>query len=213
MLNNLSITLIITAVTAIASIAAWNNQSLMSKWIMNPKSVNRNGEYHRFITSGFIHADWVHLIFNMFTFYSFGGQLEGKFLEIFGSNGQIYFLLFYLAGIVVSDIPSYLKHKDDANYNSLGASGGVSAILFAVILFYPTSELLIYGIPMKNIVFAVLYTFYTVYQMNRGQDNINHSAHLWGAIFGVVFCLLTYPHVAETFMEDLRNWSVFNSNN
>ena len=205
----MSLTIILIAITVLTSWYAWNNPAIQSKWIMNPPKI-ANGEYLRFLTSGFIHANWQHLIFNMFTFYFAGTNLENIFTQIFGETGKIYFVLLYLAAIVASDLPSYFSHKNDSNYNTLGDSGGVSAVLFSLVLFAPTSTILIYFIPMPFIVFAVLYVFYSLYMVRAGTDNVNHSAHLWGAAFGIVCCIILYPAAIEIFTNDLRNWKIFN---
>ena len=133
----MSVTLIIIVVTVIVSVAAWNNYSLMDRWIMNPYQIAKRGQYYRLITSGFLHADWGHLFFNMLSLYFFGGFIEQVFGMLFGTSGPIYMIGFYLVAILVSDIPSFLKHRTDSGYNSLGASGCVSAIVFAGILFRP----------------------------------------------------------------------------
>lgn len=133
--------------------------------------------------------------------------MEAVFQQVGGMNGDIYFLLIYLGGIIVSDIPSYLKNKKDSRYNSLGASGGVSSIVFASILFAPTNKMLIYGIiPIPAIVFAVLYVWYSIYMSRRNMDNVNHSAHLYGGLWGVICCTIIYPQVWSIFLVQLINW-------
>ena len=120
----------------------------MSSWIMNPYQVANRGQYYRLITSGFLHADWGHLFFNMLSLYFFGGFIEQVFSMLFGGNGPVFLIGFYLVAILVSDIPSFLKHRNDPGYNSLGASGGVSAIIFAAILFRPLTPIYMYFIPI-----------------------------------------------------------------
>ena len=113
----------------------------MNRWIMNPYQVANRGQYYRLITSGFLHADWGHLIFNMISLYFFGGFIEQVFSLLFGANSPIYLIGFYLVAILVSDIPTFLKHRNNPGYNSLGASGGISAVIFAGILFRPFNRL------------------------------------------------------------------------
>lgn len=195
-------TLIIIAITTILSFIAFSNSAVMNRLIMWPPAMQR-GQYDRFITYGFIHADGTHLLFNMFTLFFFGRAIENFYRPYLGGLG---FVLFYLAALVVSMLPSYLKHKDDPNYLSLGASGAVSAVLFAYILFAPWNLIFVFFIPVPAIIYAVLYTAYSVYAAKRGQDNINHSAHLWGAAFGVIATIAIQPSLLQRFLEKLLNF-------
>lgn len=177
----------------------------MSKWMMNPYNVAKKKQYYRFVTSGFIHADYMHLLFNMFAFYSFGNAMEQTFQSIYGTLGSVLYVAMYLLAIVVSDIPTFLKYKNDYHYNSLGASGGVSAIVFAAILFYPQAPMGIMFLPIRipAFIFGALYMAYSIYMSRRGGDYINHDAHIWGAFFGIVFCVVVYPRVVEIFMSQI----------
>ena len=195
-------TLIIIAVTAVISFMAWQNRQLMNRLIFLPPAV-KQGQIERFITHGFIHADGMHLLFNMLTLYFFGGVMEHFYRNQLGGAG---YAIFYLGGIVVAMIPSYLKNKNNANYASLGASGAVSAVLFAFILIAPWELLLIFGIvPIPAILFAVLYVIYSVKAQSKGRDNINHSAHLVGGLYGVLFTILLEPRVIPFFLQQLLN--------
>jgi membrane associated rhomboid family serine protease len=189
----MSLTIIFIGITVAISLYAFNNQSIMGKWIMNPYSVQKYQEYHRFLTSGFLHADYGHLFFNMLSLYFFGPTVEEYFTAYFGEKGIIFYAILYLAGIVVANIPSYADHKNDSYYNALGASGGVSAVIFSAILFAPTNMMTINFIPMPAFVFAILYTAYSMYMSKRNLDNIGHSAHLYGAAFGVALTLILKP--------------------
>ena len=207
----MSITLLIIIVTVIVSVAAWNNASLMDRWIMNPYQVANRGQYYRLITSGFLHADWGHLIFNMFSLYFFGGFIEQIFGFIFDANASIFLVGFYLVAILVSDIPSFLKHRNNPGYNSLGASGGVSAIIFAAILFRPLIPISMYFIPIgiPGFIFGGLYLAYSYYESRRGADNVNHDAHFYGALFGILFMIVFYPPVLPSFFEQIAGWRLF----
>lgn len=198
------ITYIIIGITVLVSFAAWNNPDLMRKFIMNPYAVERRGEYQRFLTSGFIHQDHMHLLFNMITLYSFGSLLEQLFSIFFGSVGGVYYVILYLLAIVVSEIPTYFKNKSNARYNSLGASGGVSAIVFAVILFQPLVKIYL----MPGFILGALYIIYSYFQAKKAGDGINHDAHLFGAIFGIVFCIILYPPVLQLFFEQISSWKM-----
>ena len=207
----MSITLIIIVVTVGISLLAWNNPLLMSRWIMNPYQVAQRGQYYRLLTSGFLHADWGHLIFNMISLYFFGGMIEQIFNALFGPSGAIYLIGFYLVGILISDIPSFLKHRNDPGYNSLGASGGVSAIVFAAILFYPLTKIYFYFIPIgiPGFIFGALYLAYSYYESRRGQGNVNHDAHFYGALFGILFMIVVYPPVLPDFIAQIAGWRLF----
>lgn len=207
----MSVTLIIILVTVAISLAAWNNPALMDRLIMNPYRVSSRGEYYRLLTSGFLHADWGHLFFNMLSLYFFGVLIERIFSALFGAGGPIYLVAFYLVGIVVSDIPSFLKHRNNSNYNSLGASGGVSAIVFAAILFYPLNKIFLFFIPIgiPGFIFGGLYLAYSYYEARRGYGNVNHDAHFYGAVFGILFMIVVYPAVLPQFFEQVAGWRLF----
>ena len=206
----MSVTLIIIIVTALISFMAWRNESLMSAWILNPYQAANRGQYYRLLTSGFLHADWGHLIFNMLTLYFFGGSIERLFGALFGAAGPVYLIGFYLAGIIVASIPTLLRHRNNPGYNSLGASGGVSSLLFAAIMFSPlTSVCLYFTLCIPGFIFGVLYLAYSYYESRQGRGNINHDAHLYGALFGVVFMILVYPQVLPRFIEQLAGWQLF----
>lgn len=206
----MSITLALIVITCVISFYALNNESFLESWMMNPYKVMQRGQYYRLLTSGFVHADFGHLFFNMFSFYFFGSQIEIIFGRLFGASGSVYLVLFYLAGIIVSDIPTLLKHKNDSNYNSLGASGGVSAIIFGSILFFPLNSICLYGILcFPGFVFGIIYIGYSFYASRRGLGYINHDAHLYGAIFGMVFMAVVDPSVIATFFSQIASWRIF----
>jgi len=199
---NFSLTIVIVAVTVLVSWRAFNDRALLERLILWPPAVERRRQYDRLLTHGFIHADWMHLLFNMITLWSFGTAVEQVFSEWITPIG---FVLFYLSAIVVAILPTYMRHRQDANYRSLGASGGVSAVLFAFILFDPWSKLIIFPIPVPipAFLFAVLYVGYSIWMDRRGGGNVNHSAHLWGAAYGVLFTLLLEPRVFAHFTRTL----------
>ena len=197
-----SLTIVIVAITVLVSWRAFNDRNLLERLILWPPAVERRKQYDRLLTHGFIHADWMHLAFNMITLWSFGTAVERVFSEWITPVGYV---LFYLSAIVVAILPTYLRHRRDANYRSLGASGGVSAVLFAFILFDPWSKLVIFPIPVPipAFLFALLYVGYSIWMDRRGGDNVNHSAHLWGAAYGVLFTLLMEPRVFGHFTQSL----------
>ena len=142
----MSITLILIIITVGISWYGFQNPSFLDKCLLNPVRVSAHNEYYRFVTSGFVHADFGHLIFNMFSLYFFGEAMEMFLGGIFGPNGTFYYLALYILGIVVSDVPTFIKHRKNSRYNSLGASGGVSALLFAFILLAPLQKVCLYGL-------------------------------------------------------------------
>lgn len=206
----MSVTLILVIITVLTSLYGWQNNNILKKWIFNPYTIYKYKQYYRFITSGFIHNDFMHLLFNMFVLWMFGVQVEYVFTMIYGTMGTVLFVALYILGIIVSDIPTFIKHKDHAYYNALGASGGVSSVLFSFILFDPTQKLYLYGlIGLPGIVWAALYVFYSAYMGKRAGDNINHDAHLYGGLFGIAFTILIYPRVILLFIEQLKGLSLF----
>jgi membrane associated rhomboid family serine protease len=199
----MSLTLIVVAITVLVSLAAMNNSELLNKLILWPRRMDNPSEYYRLITSGFIHADYMHLAFNMIALYSFGRFLEQIFAMYLGSS--YLFLILYLTGIVAASLPSYMKHRHDSYYRALGASGGVSAMIFSFIYFAPWSKINIIVIPLPGIVFGVAYLAYSAYAQKKGQDNIGHDAHFWGAVYGFVFTLLFEPSHGRIFIEQLMH--------
>ena len=205
----MSVTLILIILTAGISIYAWSNQDLMQKWIFHPYSVRKRHEYYRFVTSGFLHADWTHLLFNMFSFYMFAQVVEQVFIGIHGPEvGIALFLLVYIGGIVVSEIYTFLKEHKNFNYHSLGASGGVSAIIFSSILLNPLTKIIIFPIPVgiPGFIFGGLYLLYSYYQAKRMGDNVNHDAHFYGAIFGFLVTFLLVPGALGNFIQQIQQW-------
>jgi membrane associated rhomboid family serine protease len=204
------ITYLLIAVNVIATLYAWNRTDKYYAWMLNPYSVVKRNQYYRILTSGFIHNSWVHLLFNMITLYFFGRNIEVIFSYYFGGAAMIYYLILYFIGMVVADIPSIIKNRENPHYNSLGASGAVSAVLFASILFNPSSRICLYfALCMPGFIFGVLYIIYSYYAGRRAGDNINHDAHLYGALFGIVFSIFIKPDVISTFFEQVSNFSIF----
>ena len=194
------VTLVLIGVTVFVSWQAFNNRALLDRLILWPPAIARHRQYDRLVTHGFVHADGTHLLFNMITLFFFGRAIEPVFVDRIGHLG---FAAFYLSAIVMAIMPTWFRHQQDASYRSLGASGAVSAVLFSFILFAPWSLILIFFLPVPAIVYAVAYVGYSIWMDRRGGDNVNHSAHLWGAAYGVLFTVLMEPRVATTFMARL----------
>ncbi|SFN46305.1 rhomboid family intramembrane serine protease [Dokdonella immobilis] len=193
-------TLVIILVTCAISFLAFRNEKLISDLILWPPAISRGKQYYRLLSYGFIHADGTHLLFNMITLYFFGRLIEQFMASYIGTLG---FVAFYLSAIVVSILPTYVKNVGNPAYRSLGASGAVSAVLFAFVLLQPWATILIFFVPCPAIIYAVLYVGYSIYMDRKGSDNINHSAHLWGAAYGVLFLLAMEPRIFGVFLAQL----------
>jgi len=205
-------TIILIAVTAIISLICFSNRSMFEKLQFNPYKVYHRKEYYRFITHAFVHADWMHLIINMIVLLSFGQALESDFAAL-QMNGilrlpsTVYFLALYFSSLIVSSLTTLKKYKDVDYYNSVGASGGVSAILFSCIFFDPWHKLSLYFfIPIPGIIFGVLYLWYSQYMSKRGNDNTNHDAHFLGALYGFTFPVLLDPRLFYHFIHQITNF-------
>ena len=200
-------TLILIAITCFVSWRAFNNPALRTRLMFIPSAVKQRGEYYRFLTHGFVHADFRHLLFNMYALYIFGEATQYVFTEgLFGVQfGNIGYLLFYLAALVASTIPDYLRHQDNSMYASLGASGGVSAVMWPYIMLAPWNWFIFPPVPA--IVLGIGYIAYSHYADKRGTGNIGHNAHLSGAIFGllayVALCVVFNPYILEQFWTSL----------
>lgn len=198
----------ILIITVGISLLAFNNSELKHRLMMNPYDVKHHGQYYRLLTSGFIHNDIMHLFFNMFVFYSFGGMVLHYYEYTFDGKALYYFLFLYLGGIIFSDLPSYIKHQNNPGYNSLGASGAVSAVLFAYIFFNPLQKLEFMFIPIRipGVICGILYLIFSFYMSKKGGDNINHDAHIFGAIYGVMFTLAMKPSLAVHFYNNIMTF-------
>ncbi len=197
-LNETPVSVIIFVFTIATSIFAFYDQSVFGKFMLHPYSVSRGKHLYQLVTSGFIHKDWSHLIFNMLSYYFFAFNLERLL-------GHWQFGVLYMLGLVLSDLPTVFKHKDNYHYHSLGASGAVCAVLFSFILFSPFTTLLIIPIPfpIPAIIYGVLFLIYTSYAGRKANDGINHQAHFYGAIAGVFITIILYPQVLQFFVSSL----------
>ncbi|MEH6422110.1 rhomboid family intramembrane serine protease [Pseudomonas sp. CGJS7] len=196
------ITFVLIAVTVLVSWQAFEKRRMFERLVLWPPGVERFHQYDRLLTHGFVHADWMHLLFNMITLYFFGRAVENVFGQLVG---PAMYLVFYLSAIVVAILPSYLRHRKDSGYVSLGASGAVSAVLFAFVLVDPWSWIIVFVIPVPAVVYAIAYVGYSYWMDKRGRDSINHNAHLSGAIYGLLFMLLMEPRVGLLFLSKLAN--------
>lgn len=201
------ITFIIIAITVFISITTMENDTLKNKLMFNAYMINNRKEWYRFFSSGLIHADFMHLGFNMFALYMFGKGVETiyGYDDVFGAKGPLFFILLYVGGLALSSLYSYEKNKDNIYYNALGASGAVSAVVFAFIILNPTSRIGLMFLPIKipAYIFGVLFLAIEYYLGKRGQTNIGHDAHFWGAIYGVAFTLILKPSLFTYFINQI----------
>lgn len=181
--------------TLVTSIYTFSNTQMYGKLMLHPYSVYRGKNIYTIFTSGLIHLDWGHLFFNMMTFYFFAFSLETII-------GHWQFAVLYIVSLALSDLPSILKHKNNFGYNSLGASGAISAVLFSFILFNPKATLLVFFIPMNAVIFGVVYLLYSAYA-SKQSSTINHDAHFFGALAGIIITIILYPQVIPYFLRQL----------
>jgi membrane associated rhomboid family serine protease len=188
----LTITLIIIIITVLISIAAFSNQKITEDLLFWPAYMDERKQYYRFFTYGFIHADYMHLAFNMISFWSFGTALERSlFPYLFEDKAKIVFIGLYVLAIVFSTLPDYFRNRKNFSYRALGASGAVSAVIFASITLEPMSEISMFFLPrIPGYIFAIIFLALSTYLAKRGRDNIGHGAHITGAIFGMLYTII-----------------------
>jgi|SRR4249919_1120371 len=192
-------TWILIGLTVIVSWIAFERPRLMDRLTLWPPAIARKHEYDRLVTYGFVHADWMHLLFNMMTLFFFGPLSE----RFYASMGPLVYPLFYLSAMVVAILPTYLRHRNDAMYRSLGASGAVAAVLFTFILLNPWEIIYVFVLPCPAIIFGVVYLGYSAWADRQGHGNVNHAAHFWGALYGVAFAIIAEPRLPAVFLERL----------
>jgi membrane associated rhomboid family serine protease len=192
---NLSITLVIIIITVLVSVMAFQNKEMLAKSMFNAYLVKHSKEWHRVITHAFVHSGFMHLAVNMYVLYMFGQMVERAFMRESEAIGRVAYAALYLGGIVFATLPAYQKHQNNWNYNAVGASGAVAAVLFSAIYFAPTMDLylMFIPIPIPAIIFGIGYLALEWYMDKKSNDNIAHDAHFWGAAFGVAFSLLMFP--------------------
>ena len=209
----MTITLIIIIITVLVSITAFTNDKIFNDLIFDPPAVTNNKQWYRFLTCGLIHANYAHLFFNMYAFYMFGDSVEKSFIQIFQEKGKLLYLLLYITSLFACLVPTYLKNRTNDNYRSLGASGAVSAVIFAYIVLNPLQKIGLIFLPeqwgLPAFVFGLLYLVISSFLDKRGGSGINHSAHIFGALYGIAFLfvtsyLLSNYHVLEEFLQKVQ---------
>jgi len=201
----MNITLLIIVLTSITSIAAFNNQNVMQQLIFSPYTIKRKKEWFRFLSSGFLHSNWLHLFFNMYVLFLFGRITEAYFMQLFENAGATLYILLYVIAIILSEVYSYFRHQDNPGYASLGASGAVSAIVFSSILFQPLNKIgiIFFPIGIPGFIFGLLYLLYSMYMAKHGNDNVGHYAHFYGAVFGFIFPVVLKPELFAHFLHQI----------
>lgn len=200
-------TIYLILITVAVSFLAFNSEKFFNKSLFHPYTIKRQNQFYRYLSSGFIHADYLHLIFNMIVLYSFGRSVEMLYTRYYGEGmGTLLFLALYIGGIIISSIPSHLKHQDNPNFSSVGASGGVSAILFAVIFFKPIDNFYLFGIfGIPALVFGIAFLLISIRLSRLSRGNINHDAHIAGSIYGFFFTFFLNPKLILIFFQQIGN--------
>ena len=201
----MNVTILIIIVTCIVSFLCFNNRALFDQLKHHPASEANSGEWYRMISSGFLHADYFHLGINMYVLYVFGSFVENQFLGQYGEAiGRFIYLLLYLVMIVLADVPSFIKHKNNYHYSAIGASGAVSGVLFIFILLRPWAQLELYFfIPIPAIIFGILYLMYSSWASKNARDNIGHDAHFFGAVAGMGLSIILLPYTLTNFLNQI----------
>lgn len=200
------ITISILVITSIVSIASFSNRDLYRRLLFNAYDIKHFRNGYRFLSYTLVHADWIHLLINMMVLFSFGRVVEAYYGVVFGTKGILYYILLYVGGTALSTTPAYGKYKDDYSYSAVGASGAVSAVVFASIIFDPLNKIYLFMIPIgiPAIIFGILYLVYSWYMAKKNVDNIGHDAHFWGAVFGFAFTLIMKPSLFLHFLSRLQ---------
>lgn len=191
-------------IIGLVTYVSWQRPDLHRKLMLNPYDTIRGRQYYRLLTSGFVHNNTTHLFLNLFTLYFMGKGVETIFAMNFGTAGPVLYVVLFITAVIVANIPTTMKYKDSPHYNSLGASGAVSALVLAFILNDPLRELELYFfIPIPGYLLGVLFIVYSVVMSKRNVDNINHDAHLFGALYGMIFMLALRPETFSDFIGKL----------
>jgi membrane associated rhomboid family serine protease len=199
------ISLIIILITSVISIVALKDQELFNKLKFNAFDIKHNRQGYRFFTHAFVHVDWMHLVVNMYVLWTFSDVVFKIFGYYFGYKAWYYFALLYIGGIFFSSLFDFFKHKDNASYSAVGASGAVASVVFASIILNPGASIYFFFIPIgiPAVIFGVAYLVYSAYMAKKSDDNIGHNAHFWGSIFGIVYTIILNPAFISRFFNAL----------
>lgn len=203
----MSITVILCIIIFAVSVWAWNAPGIFQKLVHFPYLEARDRSYYRLFTAMFLHGSWLHLLINLFVFWTFGQAIEAQFAYLFGPKmGMINFLMLFIFSGIISDLPTTFRYRDNPSFRSVGASGAISGIMFSYVLFYPLENLYLYGIiPIPGIIAGILYLWYSNHAAKKEGGRIDHNAHFFGAVSGLVITILLYPPVVLSFFRDLMS--------
>ncbi len=205
------ISILIIIFTVLVSYTSFNNRQQFEKLKHYPYNEFRTKEYFRLLSAGFVHGDYIHLAINMFVLYSFGSIIEKVFTmdQFYGPvMGRIVFLGMYLLNIVAASIPTFYKHRHNPRFASVGASGAVSGLVFIYVVIFPYDQISLLILPFIGfpaILLGVGYLIYSSYAAKKSNDNIDHVAHFYGALFGIAFLWATKPNMINHFFRTLVN--------
>jgi len=203
----MTVYLIVLIVIVLISMAAFSSPALMARFQLNPWSVVHRKEYVRVLSHAFLHVDWMHLLINVFVLFSFSRAVVFYFSYYLPGNADVLYLVLFLTAIPMSALYSVVKHRNNPHYNAVGASGAVSAVVFASIFFDPYNPVLLFAVlPIPGIIFGVLYLVYSAYMGRKQIDNIGHDAHFFGAVYGLIFPILYEPKLLLRFIEQLTDF-------
>ncbi len=190
----MSATLSLIAINVAVSVAAFNSQKVMEIGMFMPYRAVRQKTWYELISSGFLHGGITHLAFNMITLFFFGPILEQAI-------GEVHFLILYFTGLLASSVPSLIKHKDNPQYATIGASGAVEAVLFAFIVIFPFEKIYLFFIPIgiPAIIFGALFVAYSIWASKK-EGKINHEAHIGGAVWGLIYMFAFVPNTIDHFL-------------
>lgn len=203
------VTLAILIITCAVSLIYMQNFEFKNRYMFNAYAIRHRGEWQRLFTGALLHADGMHLAFNMLALYSFGSFVEEGFRDpiLFGPRlGSLMYAIMYVTAIPLSSLFSYLKHKDNPHYNALGASGAVSAVIYSAILFDPLGQVGFFFIPVRSWIFGILYLVISWILARRNIGNIGHDAHFFGSVYGFIFPIIFFPFLAENFISALISY-------
>jgi len=202
----MSVNMILLISIGAVSYISFSNRGLFAKLLFSPYQIERSKEWYRFLTSAWLHADFNHLFLNLFVLWGFGRFVEGKLVAWYGTAGMAYYLALFIGSTLIAHLPGYLKNRDNYAYSAVGASGGVSGVLFASIMIQPLEKLCLYfALCLPSVLFGVLYLGYSQYMNKKGNDNIGHEAHIWGAIGGIFLIIAFRPSILPNFIAQLRD--------
>ena len=203
----MNVLFILIGVIVLFSAAAFKQPSLMGRFQFNAYQIVKRKEYVRLVSHGFLHGSWSHLLVNMFVLYSFGGVVIGELEDAFPHRGIVMFLLLFFSALIFSSLYSLFKERDNPYYDAIGASGAVSAVVFASIFFAPYNMLYLYfAIPIPGVVFGIVYLIYSKMMSQKNVDNVGHDAHFWGAVYGFIFPIIYKPSLFIDFIHKLLSF-------